>query len=160
MNRSTLREVALPLASLVVLVVVGWLAYARITGNRVTSLNTPNLVSENGRVNLGADEPSAVLPASLPVPTDARITQSFEVARGGEVQGTQAYESARPLPEELAAYEEYANANGWVILDRQEATGYAAFLAEREGRQLLCSFSGSESGTSVTVTAVQSPATY
>jgi hypothetical protein len=160
MNRSTLREVALPLASLVVLVVVGWLAYARIMGNRVTSLNPSNLVSENGRVDLRADDPSAILPANLPVPADAAITQSFEVARGGEIQGTRSYESQRELPEELAAYEAYANANGWVILDRQEATGYAAFLAEREGRQLLCSFSGSGEGTSVTVTAVKSPATY
>lgn len=161
MNRTTLREVALPLASLAVLVAVGWLAYARITGNRVSPLTPSNLVSENGRTNLGADEASSILPGNLPLPDDAEITQSFEVAQDGEFQGTRAYESSRSITEELNAYVNYLETGSWTVVDRAEGTGYSAILAEREGRQLLASFSAAASGkTSVTVTSVAAPAKY
>lgn len=163
MNKSTLREVIVPLVSLVVLVILGWLAYGLITGDRVTPLTPSDTVSPNGRANLGADEPSAILPGDLPLPEDASITESFEVARKGELQGTRSYQSSRSLQEELAAYRDYVEENGWTVIElKQDAANpnYAALLSGRDDRQLLVSFSAASGVTSVTATAFTAPANY
>lgn len=159
MNRTTLRDVAFPLASLVVLVIVGYLAYSRVVGNRVISRDPA--VSDAGRIELPADEASSILPADLPIPPDAAISGGYEVASAeGDVQGTRTYDSPRSVAQERVAYEDYIARTGWTVTDRQQASGYAALLAERDGRQLIASFSARGALTSVTVTAVAAPATY
>lgn len=161
MNRTTLREVAIPLVSLALLIVIGYLAYDRIVDNRVTPIGEQqNLVSPTGAISVNPDLGSSILPADLPAPEGAAITQSFDlVTKDGDIQGTRSYESPRSIAEEKAAYEAYLSSGGWMVKDSTEAQGYAAILAERDGKQLLASFSTRSGKTHVTINAVAQPAT-
>lgn len=157
MNRTSLRGIIIPLVSLAVLIGIGYLAYTRISDHRVKPLG-PNesRVSQEGRVDLMPNEASAVLPADVPVPSSAAETARFDVAtRDGAMQGTRSYVTDADIATEQAAYEAYMTKNKWEIIDRQTGTGYAAVLAEREGQQLLASFTTRNNQTAVTVTAVQ-----
>lgn len=160
MQRSTLREVAVPLLSLVVLVGLGYLAYTYIANKRVRPLDGSGvLVSPEGKINLGPTLDSAVLPTSIPVPADAYVNQYFDIAtKDGQVQGTRSYQSSRTVAEEVEAYEKFLAINQWKVVDRKLDTQYASILATRENQQLLASFSARSGQTYTTVSAMAAPA--
>ena len=160
MNRNTFREVAIPLVSLVLLIVIGYLAYDRIVEDRVTPLGPDRTqVSPTGAINVDPQAGSAILPGDLPVPGDARVTQSFDLAtEDGDVQGTRSYGTNRSLADESAAYRAYLEAGRWTVADEQETDGYLALLAQRGDRQLLASFTERGGTTYVTVTATAASA--
>ncbi len=160
MNRTTLRDVAIPLASLAVLIAVGYLAYGRIVGKQANQ-NQNSVVSESGRITVDPRLGSAVLPNDIPVPADATVNESFDIAtKDGDIQGTRSYESTRSIDDEMAAYNSYLERNKWTVLDRKAADNYASVLSERDDKQLLASFSARAGKTYVTVTAIASPAIY
>lgn len=156
MNRPTTRSVVLLALSLVILAMIGSLAYNRIKNRKVST----QPVSQYAVSEIPAETLPSRFPGDLPIPADANVTKNEALnAPDGRSQETRAYLSARGIGEEKAAYDAYFEGEGWDLQDAKEIGGrYAAFLAVRGDLSMQVSMNAQGSGTAVTIIATAAPA--
>lgn len=162
MDRTTQKRALVIVLSVLVLALIGYLAYQKIRSGRVTTLDQlREQVSETGRVNVNPDGGSQILPNDIPMPANVQISESFDVASAnGNIQGTRTYTSTKTIEEEIATYKTYMADNRWEIKDEKRLASYGALLAVRDREQMMVSITGKDGNLRVSVTAFASSATY
>ncbi len=154
MDKSS-RSLVILAISLVVLALLGYLAYQRITRDRA---DQPP-VSQYEVMQIDKSKLPDRFPGDLPLPKDAVITQNESmIAPDGRFQETRAYTVTRPLSEEQQRFAAYFKEQGWTIDDTKDLGTFAAFLAQRDGTSMQVSLVARGSSTAVTVNITIAPA--
>jgi hypothetical protein len=154
MDKSS-RSLVILAISLVVLAVIGYLAYQRITRDRAAQ--PP--VSQYEVTQIDKSKLPDRFPGDLPLPEDAVITQNESmIAPDGRFQETRAYTVSLPLSEERQRFATYFQEQGWTVDDTKDLGTFAAFLAQRDGTSMQVSLVARGSSTAVTINVTIAPA--
>lgn len=155
MNNKSSRSLIVLVVSLVVLAVIGYLAYARIRHDKAAG--PP--VSQYDVQAIDTSTLPDRFPGDLPLPEGATVTRNEVMtdAEGGRFQETRTYLAASPLKEQKDLFAAYF-AKGWTVSDTKDLGSFAAFLAERDGTSVQVSMIARGASTEVTIIVTAAPA--
>ena len=142
MSKLSRKEVALIVISILLLVIIGVIAYRSMSAPRNGDVRITEQTYPQDRL------PDRI-PLDLPSDSSAVVVQNSSMeAADGRIQETRAYNSSLSFDEQVVLYSAYFHSDDWQLKDEKSFPGYHAYLASRGTLQVQVTINRISSGGS------------